>query len=417
MNASQDFEKLKLESQIEALEELLAVHEAIVLEQTEKLQKEVEAHKKARAYTQDLKDELEMILNSAAEGIFGMDLEGKVIFWNPAAQRMTGYSAQELRGQSVHPYIHHSHPDGTPHPEQQCRIFKHLKQGWPARYDDEIFWKKDGSHFPVEYRMHPLVENGKIKGAVLTFQDISERLEIQKKIQDSHTQVQRSLRLAAVGKLAYAICHEILNPLNIISMRLQILKRQKDAGPGWEAIAEELQEQVEIIRKITTSITKFGSSTAPRETEVDVNESVKTVLATLKKELGTGNIHIVQNLAPDVKKVLASESDLAETFSMIIQNAREAMPNGGTLKITTRSQDDSTLIEIQDTGPGIPAGDLEKVFDPFYTTKLDAPGRGLGLTLAHQTIQAMNGTLNLESTKESGLLARITLPALNPPPQ
>ena len=136
---------------------------------------DISARKQAQEALERLRRELELILNTAAEGIYGLDTEGRTTFANPAAARMVGRSREELIGQSQHDLIHHSRPDGSPYPAKDCPIYAAYRDGTVHHVDDEVFWRKDGSSFPVEYTSAPIREDGRIAGAVVTFRDISER--------------------------------------------------------------------------------------------------------------------------------------------------------------------------------------------------------------------------------------------------
>jgi diguanylate cyclase (GGDEF)-like protein/PAS domain S-box-containing protein len=124
----------------------------------------------------------EMVLKSAGEGIFGLDLGGNATFVNPAAARMTGWDAEELLGRPLHAVLHHTKPDGTPYPERECPVYAALKTSTAHSRDDEVFWKKDGRSFPVEYVSTPLLQDGKVVGAVVTFKDITERKTLEEQL-------------------------------------------------------------------------------------------------------------------------------------------------------------------------------------------------------------------------------------------
>ncbi|MFZ3136747.1 MAG: PAS domain S-box protein [Thermodesulfovibrionales bacterium] len=122
----------------------------------------------------------ELILKAAGEGIFGLNLEGRVMFVNPVAAKILGYEAGELIGEIHHHKVHHSRQDGTPYPEEQCPIYAAYKDGITYRGTNEVFWKRDGTSIPIEYLSTPIIEKGKLKGAVVTFNDLSEKyLEMQ----------------------------------------------------------------------------------------------------------------------------------------------------------------------------------------------------------------------------------------------
>jgi diguanylate cyclase (GGDEF)-like protein/PAS domain S-box-containing protein len=117
----------------------------------------------------------EMVLEAAGEGIFGLDPHGNVTFVNPAASDMTGWSTQDLLGRPMHNLVHHTKPDGTPYPSEECPIYAAFTTGTTHSRDDEVFWKKNGTSFPVEYTSTPIFEDGEVAGAVVTFRDITER--------------------------------------------------------------------------------------------------------------------------------------------------------------------------------------------------------------------------------------------------
>lgn len=121
------------------------------------------------------RDPLALLLASTGEGIYGVDLDGACVFINEAGARMIGYEPQELLGRNMHELTHHSRAEGGHYPEAECPIFNAFRQGLPCRIDSEVFWRRDGTAFPVEYSSHPIVEDGRVRGAVITFVDITER--------------------------------------------------------------------------------------------------------------------------------------------------------------------------------------------------------------------------------------------------
>ena len=121
------------------------------------------------------RDPLGLMLASTGEGIYGVDLDGLCVFINPAGAQMIGYEPAELLGRNMHDITHHTRPDGSAYPEGLCPIFNAFREGLPCRIDTEVFWRRDGSAFAVEYSSHPIVDQGAVRGAVVTFADITER--------------------------------------------------------------------------------------------------------------------------------------------------------------------------------------------------------------------------------------------------
>jgi len=141
----------------------------------------------------------ELILRSAGEGIYGLDLKGDTTFVNPAAEKMLGYTGGELLGKPQHAIIHHSKPDGSPYPREDCHIYAAFKDGKVHRESEEVFWRKDGTSFPIEYVSTPIIENAKLVGAVVTFKDITERKKAEQALWESETRASAVLNNALDG--------------------------------------------------------------------------------------------------------------------------------------------------------------------------------------------------------------------------
>ena len=138
--------------------------------------------------------QLEMILESTGEGIYGIDLKGRCIFINEAGAKMLGYTPDEVLGRSMHYLIHHSHADETLMPVHECRIYKAFKEGYGVRVDDEVLWRREGSSFPAEYASYPIRDGDTVVGAVVTFNDITERKRTEKLLQEAHDQLEKRVR-------------------------------------------------------------------------------------------------------------------------------------------------------------------------------------------------------------------------------
>jgi len=177
-----DISRLLIETQAsleEAVErrtfELAVVNGSLHREIAERIQAETEGKK--------LQNQLEIILDSAGEGIFGIDTQGNVTFINKTASRLLGWRRQDLIGHSHHDLVHHSHPNGTKYPIAECPIYMAYKDGAIHCKSDETFWTKDGTGFPVEYTSTPIIEDNNITGAVVVFRDISENNKLKKQLE------------------------------------------------------------------------------------------------------------------------------------------------------------------------------------------------------------------------------------------
>ncbi|MGI9217768.1 MAG: PAS domain S-box protein [Hydrogenophaga sp.] len=151
------------------------------------------------------RDPVALLLASTGEGIYGVDLDGACVFINPAGARLIGYEPRELIGRNMHELTHHARPDGSAYPEAECPIFNAFRRGLPCRIDSEVFWRRDGSCFPVEYSSHPVIEDDQVRGAVVTFVDITERRRAADALQRAKDQLEvrvgeRTLALATALK-------------------------------------------------------------------------------------------------------------------------------------------------------------------------------------------------------------------------
>jgi PAS domain S-box-containing protein len=179
-------------------------------------------HKQAEEIIERLHRLNELVLNSAGEGILGLDTQGKYTFVNPSAANMIGYDVEELIGQPSHAIWHHSKTDGSPYLEEECPIYEAYKDGVVHHVTDEIFWRKDGTGFPVEYTSTPILEDGRLIGAVVTFKDIAERKKVEEALHKSEEELRK---------------------------RVKELEEFYDMAVGRELKMKELKEEIEILKK------------------------------------------------------------------------------------------------------------------------------------------------------------------------
>src|ERR687894_139846 len=160
---------------------------------------DITERKQAEKAIEQLHHQNELILNSAGEGIYGLNRQGKTTFINPAAARLTGWDAEDLIGRHQHDVLHHTKPDGTPYPSQECPIYAALNDGGIHRVTDEVFWRKDGTSFPVQYVSTPIRERGEIVGAVVLFEDVTERKEAEEALKESEERFRTAFEDAPIG--------------------------------------------------------------------------------------------------------------------------------------------------------------------------------------------------------------------------
>jgi two-component system NtrC family sensor kinase len=239
----------------------------------------------------------------------------------------------------------------------------------------------------------------------------------------------RSERLAAIGRIAAQITHEIRNPLNSISLNAEELGERIGNGGGAGSasdgrsaearsmvgareLCDAIAREVDRLTAITEEYLRFARLPKPQMQGADVNDTVRELLDFVRPELDAGRISLQTQLSPELPRVHADVAQLRQLLLNLVRNAREAMPGGGALNVATRGGEGSVSIEVRDTGHGIPPERLQRIFDPFFTTK--ERGTGLGLAMSQEIAQEHGGQLSCESEVGKGTAFTLRLPALLP---
>ena len=216
----------------------------------------------------------------------------------------------------------------------------------------------------------------------------------------------RSERLAAIGRIAAQITHEIRNPLSSISLNAEELGER---APEARDLCEAIVREVDRLAAITEEYLRFARLPKPQMGRHDVNEAVRDLLEFVRPELDAGQVRLSLQLGPGLPPVHADVAQVRQLLLNLVRNAREAMTRGGALTVTTRGGEGCVEIEVRDTGPGIPPERQKRIFDPFFTTK--ERGTGLGLAMAQEIAQEHGGHLRCESTPGEGTAFTLRLPA------
>ena len=371
----------------------------------------------------------ELILESAGDGIYGIDSRGRSTFVNPAAAQLLGWTPDELRGASMHRILHHSHPDGTPYPAEECPIYAALQDGHVHASDSEVFWKRDGTSIPVDYVSTPIWDEGRIQGAVVVFKDITERKRTEQHIRrllgeaearerqlvEKQAQLVQAAKLASIGELITGIAHEINNPLNNIALFVGNAIDRLEASRTHGAIVANLKKAEVQVRRAETIINHlraFGRLSSPHREPVSINEVIQSAVSFVSEALRGRNISVQLDLSPAQPIVDGNEVQLEQVFVNLLTNARDALENADRKAISITSRMAGTLIEVvfADTGAGIPADFLPRIFDPFFTTKPSGQGTGLGLSISYGILKEHHGDIEVESRSGEGTTFLIHLP-------
>ena len=334
---------------------------------------------------------LAAIVDFSDDPIISRDLDGVITSWNQAATRVFGYQPDEIIGRSILQLI----PTELHHEEDE--ILRKLMAGERIEHHETVRVGKNGEQIAVSVTISPIRdETGRVIGASKIARDISDRKRIERLLIQSE-------KIAATGRMAATVAHEINNPLESV-INLIYLARQNTSEEGkahkFLLTAEQELERVSHIARQTLGYYRDTGSA----TEVYLHDLVENVLTVYHAKLISASI-AVDTRFNDLQKVSVSKGEMLQVFSNIIANAVDAMPSGGVLTISIRkmlsSTGDGIQTVIHDSGTGIRPEHLEKVFEPFFTTKTNT-GTGIGLWVAKQLVTRRGGQISIASSTEKG---------------
>jgi len=353
-------------------------------------------------------DFLDKIIKSSPDAIMATDMKGNIIIWNRGAEETLGYKAEEVIGKMN---ISKIYPEGTA--KEVMRMMRSPEYGGvgKCRSYPMVHVRRDGGI--VEGHLSAGIiynSQGKEIASVGIFVDLEERLDMERKLIETQEKLLHSEKLAAMGRLTSQIAHELNNPLYGIMNTLELLKTEVSPQSKRRKVLDmALSETV----RLTELLRKMLSFSKPDEEErqpTDINTILDEILLLVGKQLRENSIRISSSFADDLGEVYASRNQLRQVFLNMINNARDAMPDGGTLTVKTLAKGDNIYIEITDTGIGIREENIDKIFDAFFTTKDGVKDVGLGLSVCYGFIKEHGGDLRVSSKWGSGTTFTITLP-------
>lgn len=391
-------------------------------------------------------------LNNAAVGIYSVDHDGRCIQINPAAVSMIGYSEEECLGRDMHGLIHATREDGTPYPVDACPVYK-ARIDRQAVYDsEEVIWTKDGKAWPVACSAVPVTEADEEAGAVITLSDLSARRHSEERIRASEEEQREALRqrdaaarveqelaaenasrqreatatlervaaeqlreqhklsedrlvqaekLAAVGRLAASISHEINNPLEAVTNLLYLVRNDPSVSAESDGYLKQAEEELGRVTQIVAQTLRFQRGGA-LHAECLPERLIESVVALYQGQLHHSGIRITRQHRRS-QPFRCAEGDLRQILNNLLGNAIDAMrQTGGAITIRTspathpRSGVPGLRISVSDSGHGMNRLTAAQIFEPFYTTK-GADGSGLGLWISNSIAKRHGGRLTVRS--------------------
>ena len=387
-----------------------------------------------------------LLLEATGEGIYGIGTDGRCIFCNPAAARMLGYaSTTALEGRVMHEVMHHSYADGSAYPYDACRVSGVLRDGRPVRVDDEVFWRADRTHFPVEYHSNPILCDGILVGAVVNFSDVSERKRAETELRKAHDALARerahlaervrertaeldraNAELArtarAKDEFLAAMSHELRTPLTSIlglseTMEdglLGALTRQQ--AKAARTIHENGTHLLELINDILDMSRVASGRMILRWDQVPVNQLWDACLRVVRPAASAKGLTLTVAIDPAVRLIRGDSRRLKQMLINLLGNAVKFTPPGGTIGLEVRGDVAKGLVGlcVWDTGVGIPPDQQDRLFKPFVQIdsrlSREYGGTGLGLALAYGMAQLHEGSIQVKSEVGAGSRFEIVLP-------
>ncbi len=348
----------------------------------------------------------ENILESLDAGLLVVGLDDRIIRWNQALERLYGITRADALGRTLDglfdgPFVEalRAARDQSP---QGTTIFRVPLR---ARRTDDDSLLVNVTVVPLQ----AVVGAGGEAGTIVILEDITARAQLEEQLRISE-------KMASLGLLAAGVAHEVNTPLTGISSYTQMLLEQADPSDPRTRVLEKIEKQTFRAARIVNGLLTLSRPTAAdvgEKAPVDLNTIVSDVLSLLEHQLERGHIKIRREVSASSVMVLGYEFKLQQVFLNLLLNARDAMPSGGWLTIATCVEQGEAVAEVSDTGNGIPAEHLARIYDPFFTTKATGQGTGLGLSIAYGIVREHDGSIHCDSAPGQG--TRFTLRFKSPP--
>ncbi len=358
----------------------------------------ISIRKDAERAMEESKELYKSLLHASPNPIYVIDLEGNITYVSKEAVKLFGYKDyKEMLGISLFDLI-----DEKEH-GKVISALQRLYEGNIIQNEEFTSIRKDGSQFIAEICSSVIINSkGLQSGYISIMRDTTAQKESEKKFREIE-------KFAALGEFSSGIAHEINNPLNIILGYSQMLLEDIDLNPEFRRKLTSIQTQTVRASKIIDKLFSYSTKITPKRKRIDINKTINDVLLSLKPRLDLADIRVEKYLAPDVF-IHAERFQMEQIFDNIITNSIQAISNKGTITIKTSIKEDTAEIVFTDSGTGISANELPRIFEPFFSGR--KKGTGMGLSIVRKIILAHKGNINIESTVGKGTTVTITLPVI-----
>jgi two-component system sensor histidine kinase HydH len=325
-------------------------------------------------------DYTRQVVASMASGLLSVDIAGKIVSYNLLALELLDLEESEVRGMDFKEVIDF----------KTAGIFQTLNHCMSVLDREITYRKKSGEIVPLALSVTPILdENDKCRGAVIILRDLREIKLLEEK-------VRRSEKLAAIGKLAAGVAHEIRNPLSSIRGFAQYLRNTLKNKPREKEYAETIVSEVDRINRVVTDLLTFARPMEAQLAPTDVSELVESTVRLVQADARSRDIGIQMNLS-DLSIIPLDTHQIKQALLNLLLNSMQAVDSGGRIEVGAELEPSVSRLKlwVEDDGPGIAPDQKEKIFDPFFTTR--EKGTGLGLAIVHKIVENHNGEINLQS--------------------
>jgi len=390
-----------------------------VNERTHELEQEIVDRQSVQESLHESEERIRLLLDSTAEAIFGINRGGDCTFCNPATLRLLGYGqTQELLGKHMHTAMHHSHQDGSSYQEEDCSISSSLRKGEGIHSQDEVFWRADGTCFPVEYWAYPILNQGVIAGAVVTFLDITERKRTETALLEAKEAAEAGSR--AKSEFLANMSHEIRTPMNGI-IGMTDLTLDTDLTAAQREYLDLVKSSADGLLRLINDILDFSKIEAGKleleETEFEIRDLFSDILKSLAVRADEKHLELSIQVSGDVPNhVLGDPTRLRQLIVNLVGNAIKFTEQGNIIvqvNLENKLSHGYLLhVRVLDTGIGIPLEKQKLIFESFAqadgSTTRRFGGTGLGLTISRRIVELMGGRIWVESQAGGGSVFHFT---------
>ncbi len=352
---------------------------------------------------------LQNVIQSTVDGIVAVDTRGYVLIFNEGMERLTGYSAEEI--------IRNGHLTAFYDIEvarENMRKMRSDDYGLRGKLNpmSMTITSKSGEEIPVTLSASLIMIEGEEVGSVGVFTDMREILKMRKDLEEAHLQLVESEKIASIGRMAAGVAHEINNPLSGILLYAELVKEALQGKPGGLDDLQEIVNQTLRCKKIVAELLEFSRQSIGKLSSFNLEELIDKTLHLLVNQAAFQDIHVTRSIESDMPHMIGDMGQIQQVITNLVINAADAMKGKGNLTIEARYDPGKRrfIINVRDSGPGIPPEHKDKIFDIFFTTKPVGKGTGLGLSISQNIAKAHGGILSCDCPPEGGTVFTFELP-------